>query len=946
VTDLTVSAVGLRVEHFDGAPLTVHTSTPRLSWRIETERPAWVQAAWELEAVDEVGKPLWQSGRQDGRESVLVPWGGEPLASRARCTWRVRVWGTDGSASEWSDPGAFEVGLLDPGDWTAVAVSPGWDEDVSAAQPCPYLRSAFTIDGDPVRARLHVTAHGIYEASINGTVVGDQRLAPGWTAYKTRLHVQTFDVTGLVRSGDNEIGALLGDGWWRGNLGWVDNRNLYGETLALLAQLEVDLADGSRVVVGTDESWEGATGPVLAADLYDGETHDARIEPGPWSPVRTTALDLGRLVPQSTPPVRVTEVVRPTAITTSPAGRTIVDFGQNLVGVLRIRVEGPAGTTIVLRHAEILEDGELCTRILRSAKATDRYTLRGDGPEEWSPRFTSHGFRYAEVEGWPGELTVDDIDALVMHSDMTRTGWFECSDDLVNQLHENIVWGWRGNTVSVPTDCPQRDERLGWTGDIQVFTPTASFLYDTAGFLGGWLRDLAADQLPNGCVTAVVPDALLGMPMYAAGWGDAATVVPTALHQWYGDRGVLEAQLDSMKGWVDSIADRAGPSRLWNNDAQFGDWVDPTVDPHTPGNARTDSALVATAYFARSADLVADAADVLGRDEIATEYRKLAAEVRAAWRHEWVAPSGRVVSDTQTGCSLALAFHLIEDEHRPLVGKRLHELVGAERHRLSTGFLGTPVLNPALTEAGYTPDAYKLLLQTRPPSWLYPVTVGATTIWERWEALQLDGTLSPGSEMLSFNHYALGAVGEWLHRTVGGLASLEPGFGRFRVAPQPGVGISSASTVFDARHGRIAVRWSLAGRGVEVHVTVPPNTEAEVVLPGRDGAPILVGSGEHLWRYPIDHDQYRHWVPARYTLSTPSGELRGDPAAWAIVEQHAPDVAVRYHDALAGSPLTAVALGSSGRQRLAESPIAHELAALTPVPDPPEESGFDAPTLR
>jgi alpha-L-rhamnosidase len=938
-----VPVTGLRVEHFaeGSTPLGVGVASPRLSWRTETDVPSWLQTGAEIEVE---GGPSWAV---TGRDSVLVPWGAAPLASRDRVRWRVRVAGPDGSTSEWSDWAAFEVGLLAPADWSAVVVAPDWDEPSTAGQPCPHLRTRFSLDADVVRARLHVTALGVYEATVNGAVVGDHVLAPGWTAYASRLHVQSFDVTSLLQSGENELAAVVADGWYRGNLGFAGNRDVYGNRTGLLAQLEVELADGSTKVIATDDAWEAAPGPERTADLYDGETYDARVEVGPWAPVRVVALDPGVLVPQPSPPVRVTEVVRPVAITTSAAGTTIVDFGQNLVGVVRLRVSGPAGTTITLRHAEVLEDGgELCTRILRAAQATDRYTLAGPGAgavEEWHPRFTFHGFRYASVEGWPGPepLSLDDLDALVVHTDAVRTGWFECSDERVNRLHENGVWSWRGNSVSLPTDCPQRDERLGWTGDLQVFAPTASFLFDVAGFLDGWLADLAADQRPDGRVPAVVPDVLRNMNAFAAGWGDAATVVPTVVHEWFGDVGVLERQLDSMAGWVDSIERRAGPSRLWAGEFQFGDWVDPTVDPRTPGSARTDPSFVATAYFARSADLVAAAARVVGDDERAGRYEALAAEVRDALRHEWVAPSGRVVADTQAGCALALCFDLVEERDRPVVGARVRELVRSERYRLSTGFLGTPVLCPALTSVGHVDAAYRLLLQTEAPSWLYPVTKGATTIWERWDALRPDGSLNPGEDMLSFNHYALGAVGAWLHSTVGGLSATAPGFRSFRVAPLPGVGVSSASVVFDSRYGRIGARWSLEGRGVELSVDVPPNTSAEVVLPGfaGDGAVRRVGSGSHRWRYAIDAETYMAWTGARpYSLRSPLRELRKDASAWAVVERHAPVIARTAPDDDGRSLQTL--LSRSSVDPSVHVALTEELGRISPpLPDPPEPVG-------
>ena len=814
MTSATVTAVGLRVEHHEGECLHVDTATPRLSWRVETELPAWRQAAYEIDTGD-------RTWRAEGRDTVLVPWPGAPLASRARCSWRVRVWGEDGSASDWSAPHRFEIGLLRPEDWAARGIGPDGEEDLTTAQPAAVLRRRFHLDGVPERARLHATALGVYEATLNGERVGDHWLAPGWTAYRARRHVQTFDVTPLLRAGENELVVTVADGWQRGHLGWEMKRNHYGEHLGLIAQLDAD----GELLLGTDEQWEATTGPVRAADLYNGEAYDARVEPGPWSPVRIVDLDVATLAPQPTPPVRVTQVVPPVA----RLDNGIIDFGQNLVGVLRITVRGPAGTTVTLRHAEVLEDGELCTRLLRNAQATDTYTLRGDPDSEtWSPRFTFHGFRYASVTT---DATVERVEALVLHTDMTRTGWFQCSEPLVDRLHENAAWGWRGNTVSVPTDCPQRDERLGWTGDLQVFAPTACYLFDTAGFLDGWLRDLAADQYPDGVVPPVIPN-ILGR-LGACGWSDVATFLPAVLRDFYADHDVVERQRPSMRAWVDWVAGRAGDKRIWTGDFQFGDWVDPTVDPHTPGSARTDPGFVATAYFARSCDLA-------GLDG-------LAAEVRDAFRHEWVAPSGRVVADTQTGCAIALRYDMVEEKDRAVVGARLRDLVEREQHRLATGFLGTPALLPALTATGHVDTAYATLLQTRAPGWLYPVTVGATTIWEWWDALRPDGTINEGSEMLSFNHYALGAAVEWLYSSIGGITPLEPGFRRFRVAPAPGPGISWATTRFDSRHGRIESAWRQDDGGpFELRVVVPPNTDAEVVLP--DGQRHDAGSGTHEWR--------------------------------------------------------------------------------------------------
>jgi alpha-L-rhamnosidase len=861
----TAAITDLRFEHLaaaNGGALGIGVASPRLSWIVAAAAGDWQQAGYEVAALRPNGVLRGRTGPVASSESVLVPWPFAPLIARERALVRVRAWAADGRATAWSEPAPVEAGLLAPGDWAGCFITPDWDEDASRPQPCPLLRRAFTVRSGGVRqARLYITSLGVYEAQINGAVVGDHVLAPGWSSYNHRLRYQTFDVTALLQEGRNAIGAILGDGWYRGRLGGRGGRrNIYGHRLALLAQLEIVYADGAAERIVTDESWRAATGPILASDIYDGETCDGRLARAGWSAagyddrdwagVRTVERDLATLVAASGPPVRRIETIAPVAITTSPSGRTVVDFGQNLVGRLRLTVSGPARQEITLRHAEVLEGGELCTRPLRHARATDRYTLAGAGPETWEPAFTFHGFRYVEVDGWPGELAADAIRAVVCHSDVTRTGWFECSDPLVNRLHENVIWSMRGNFLDIPTDCPQRDERLGWTGDLQVFAATACFLYDTAGFLRSWLADLAAEQAAAGGTVPIVIPNILPEPVWpAAAWGDAAAIVPWVFHQCYGDVGVLADQFASMAAWVDAVARVAGEARLWEKGKQFGDWLDPKAPPEDPADARTAPAIVATAYFARSAELVARAAQVLGRDREAAHYAALAAEVRAAFAAEYVTPAGRVLSDAATAYALALQFDLLPDAaQRQRAGRRLAELVAAEGYRISTGFVGTPLICDALCDAGEVATAYRLLLQTECPSWLYPVTMGATTIWERWDSLRPDGSVNSG-QMTSFNHYALGAVADWLHRTVAGLAPAAPGYRRITIRPAPGGGLTWARGRHRTPYGPAECAWRIERGVITVEAEIPPNTSAEVCLPGQPGEPFPVGSGRHRWSY-------------------------------------------------------------------------------------------------
>jgi len=895
---MSVTVSPLRFEHHRDA-LGIGESAPRLSWIVERAPEGWRQARYEIE--DTEGGSIVV----DSAESVLVAWPFAALDSRERRSLRVRVGGDGGEVSEWSEWATVEAGLLEPGDWSAQMIGPA-----DAAIAVPLVRGPFDArDAAISRARIYATAHGLYELELNGSRVGDHELAPGWTAYESRLRYQTYDVTDLVAPGANAVGAWLGDGWWRGHLGWDGRRELYGTELGVLVQLEIEYADGERQVVVSGPEWTSAAGAIVGADLYDGESFDARrldeawstpgFDDSGWSPVAVRDLDAVLVAPDG-PPVRHVETLTVQEVSTSPSGATILDFGQNLVGRLRIRVTGDQGDIVVLRHAEMLERGELATEPLRGAKATDSYTLRGGGVEEWAPRFTFHGFRYAEVTGWPGEFDPADIVAEVLHSDLRRTGSFESSEPLVNRLHENVVWGMRGNFVDVPTDCPQRDERLGWTGDLQVFAPTAEFLYDSAGFLASWLRDLAAEQKQYGGTPMVVPAITIGYQGPMAAWADAATVVPWTLYRAYGDRGVLETQFDSMAAWVDEVTAAAGDDRIWSKGFQFGDWLDPTAPAGRPEAAQTYPEIVATAYFARSARIVADAAAVLGRDEDSARFGELADEVRVAFHREYVSRSGRLLSDSATAYALALQFDLIDGpDARRRAADRLAEIVRGNGFTISTGFVGTPLICDALSAHGHADVAYRLLLQTEAPSWLYTVKQGATTIWERWDSLLPDGTVNP-SGMTSFNHYAFGSVADWLHRVVAGLAPAEPGYRRIRIAPQPPrAGLTSAAARLDTPYGEASVSWALADGSVTITATVPVGATAEVVLPS--GQTATVAHGAHEWIEPFEVDST---IRVAASVDTPMGSLIDDADAMAVfmgvVTKYVPEAAAHMSGGLNG----------------------------------------------
>ncbi len=852
-----------RFEHHRVA-LGIGEATPRLSWK--TIAPAgWHQEAYEVETVR--GGETTTSGRIESTESVLVPWFGAPLESRERAEVRVRVWGADG-ASPWSETGTVEAGLLHPTDWTAAPVTCSWPEatELDERRP-PQVRREFTLTGPIRSARLYATAHGLYEVELNGTRVGDDALSPGWTVYGKRLRYYTYDVTGQLVEGANAIGSWLGDGWYRGRLGWRGGfHNLFGDDLSLVAQLEVTYEDGRVETIATDASWKAALGPIVRSGLYDGEVYDARDElPGwssagfddsGWTPVTVGERDATTLVAPQGPPVRCTQEVAPIEVLTAPSGARILDLGQNLVGRLRIRVSGAAGETVTIRTAEVMQDGEIYTRPLREAKSTDVYTLRGEGIEEWEPRFTIHGFRYAEITGWPGDLdaavAAGDVVARVYHTDMERTGWFDSSNPLVNRLHENVLWGMRGNFVDIPTDCPQRDERVGWTGDIQVFAPTASFLYDVSGMLSSWLKDVAVEQLPDGTVpwyVPVIPAHHMWTPIRpGAVWGDVAVLTPWVLYERSGDAGILAAQYDSAKKWVDLVDSLAGDDHLWNEGFQLGDWLDPDAPPQDPADAKTDKYLVATAYFAWSTRHLAQAAAVLGKTEDAAHYGRLADQVRDAFGAEYLLPDGRLTSDAQTAYALALRFDLIANPAlREAAGARLAELVAEAGNRISVGFAGVNVLSDALTLVDRTNTAYDLLLEEECPSWLYAVKKGATTVWERWDSLLPNDTVNPGT-MTSFNHYALGAVADWLHRVVAGISAAEPGYRVIRFAPRPGGGLTRASAEHETPYGRASIEWTIADGSLTTRIVVPTGATAIVELPGQDTT--QVSSGSHVFTTP------------------------------------------------------------------------------------------------
>jgi alpha-L-rhamnosidase len=830
-----------------GKTLGIDESAPRISLTTDI-----ATSAVELEFVRDDGSRETATSPT----TLLVAWPFRPLAPREGGLLRARV----GGEASWSAATLVERGLGDA--WQADFVSPSPDAPQDTLRPAYLLRAAFDLSAAGIspdrvaKARVYATAHGVYELELNGSKVGDDLLAPGWTSYGHRIRYQTHDITGGLVPGENVLGAWLGDGWYRGHIGFDGGLwDIYGTDVALLAQVEVTLRDGDLRVLPLDWSW--AASPITAAGLYEGETYDARLLPHGWSApgFDASAWNLPVILPRdgfsarieapTALPVRVTEVLRPVSVERRANGRIRLDFGQNISGILRIRPRAGAGHEIRLHHAEVIENGELGTRPLRAATSIDTYVAAGAGGEEYTPRFTIHGFQYAELENWPGEIEDGDVVALAIHTGMERTGWFESSHPGLNKLHSNVVWSMRDNFVDLPTDCPQRDERVGWTGDIQVFAPTALRLFAAHGTLTGWLRDVAFEQADQGHVPNFVPWVECGFPNFpTAAWGDAAVIVPWTMYLNDGDTRILADQFDSMRAWVDLVDGLTEHTGLWDRGFQLGDWLDPTAPPDSPGDSHTDRSLVATAYHVRTARIVAHAARLLGRVVEAAHYDDVAARATEAFRAEFISPSGRVVSDTATSIAVAITFDLFEDDEQLVrAGRRLLELVAQGGFHISTGFVGTPIICDALVRAGSMDYAYHLLLQEGLPSWLYPVSMGATTIWERWDSMLPDGSINPG-DMTSFNHYALGAVADFLHRVVAGLAADAPGWERVRFQPRPGGGLESAAARYDSVRGRASISWRREGDSLTIEAVVPAASTGVVVLPGT-GEEIPVGPGAH-----------------------------------------------------------------------------------------------------
>ncbi|WP_270164515.1 glycoside hydrolase family 78 protein [Paenibacillus sp. SYP-B4298] len=820
---------------------------PRFSWVLEAEGQRQRQSAYRILVATSAAllaqeePDLWDSGKVESEQSVFVPYAGADYASQRVCWWKVKVWDQDGQESAWSEAGSWFQGGPESwqGRWIGRTAEPG----ANGLLPSPYIRREFILGQSVKRAVIYATALGLYELRLNGQRVTDALFLPGWTDYNVRTQVQAFDVSGLLQAGENALGVILGTGWYAGYVG-MNGKNIYGDQPQLLVQLEVELADGTYEILATDERWRTAIGPIHYSDLIKGETFDASAEwagwdrPGfledGWQAAELFPDYKGELVVQAEPPIRVTEERRSVKTTVTADGASVLDMGQNMVGWARLNLATEPGDEITVRYAEMLnEDGTLYTANLRKAEQVNRYIARGGENEQLEPHFTFHGFRYIELSGYRGELTEDSVIGLVVHSDMQRTGSLETSDPMVNRLFQNIVWGLRGNYLSVPTDCPQRDERLGWTGDAQIFVRTASYIMNVSRFFHKYMIDITDTQQPNGAFPDVAPDGgwlkfketINWFASHNAGWGDAGVVIPWTMYLAYGDRAILERHYDSMAAWIDYLKEESD-GLLGDDRANYGDWLSIAAD--------TPKDVLATAYFAYSTKLMAKIAGVLGKEADQQRYVQLFNEIAQAFTTAYVDAEGHIKGDTQTVYVLALYFGLLDGELHGKAAARLKQRIADNDGHLSTGFLGVGYLLPALSDNGMQDIAYSLLHKDTFPSWLYSVKHGATTIWERWDGwTDHNGFQDP--HMNSFNHYSLGSVGEWMFRYMLGIEADEqqPGFKHAVIRPQPGGKLSHARGTYDTPYGRYAVRWEQRGGQLELEVTVPVNATATVHLPGK-----------------------------------------------------------------------------------------------------------------
>lgn len=894
---------------------------PRFSWKLASAQRGTLQKAYHIivsKAGNEFSSPVWDSGKIESEQSTLIEYRGLALESRTTYDYKVKVWDQLNNESDWSETASFSTVFLSLNEWKAKWISADPRHISEQYEGGVHLRKTFETSKKVISAKVYATAKGMYELTVNGEAVSDALLLPGWTTYQKRLQYQAFDVTKqLAAKGKQAIGITLANGWYRG-MGFEHRNYQYGDYTAALLQLHLEYEDGTAEMIGSDQSWKSDFSAIKYTSIYHGETYDAMSEQEGWSTAsfddsawygvieRNDSYDI--LVAQENDYSRVTELIHPIDSLITPAGSYVMDMGQNMVGRVRFTFTVPAGTQISIKHAEVLDkDGNIYYGNLRPAKQTIHYTAKGIENEQYAPIFTFMGFRYIEIIGYPGGMPpASSIVGEVIHSDMEINGQFECSDNRINQLQQNIQWGQRGNFVDIPTDCPQRDERLGWTGDVQVFIPTALFNYNGASFFTKWLRDLKAEQHDNGGVPFVVPDVAGGAN--SAAWGDAAVICPWVYYEYYGDTRLLDEQYESMKAWVDYIDQQRQDEYLWNTGFHFGDWL--ALDAKEGSYmGSTPPYLIATAYFAYSTSILCKAAEVLGKKEDAAAYSQLLEQIKQSYAREFITPRGRVASPTQTAHVITLMFDLVEGEQRKRIANDLNQLIIENDYHLTTGFVGTPYLCTVLSEHGFHDTALRILLQESYPGWLYSVSMGATTVWEHWDSIKPDGSFW-SDDMNSFNHYAYGAIGDWMYRKIAGL-DIHSGSKLIHIEPMyGGKGLTSASASYQSIYGLNRVSWTREDKQISITIEVPANVTAKVFLRGAKlselkengmlaqmtegvlieeateaGVRLTIGSGLYQFEY-CNHS----FITAAFSKDTRIGDLLIDEPSLAVMKQLLPQL--------------------------------------------------------
>ena len=860
-------------------PIGIAEPHPRFSWKLESEENNTVQQLYHIIVNDE--KTVVWEVTATSEDSVLIVYAGDNLQDET--LYHVTVEVTDNHGNIAKGEMSFETGILDPEVFQAKMITHDFPEEETA---CPIFSRTFAAKGNVKKARIYATSRGVYEAYLNGKRIKEERMTPGWTSYHHRLQYQIYDITGMIQQ-ENKVEIMVGNGWYKGIFGFMLTPNIYGDRVGAFVEIHMEYEDGSSEIICTDETWQVQTGEIRYSEIYMGETIDttvckesnaenSRIRIGT---VSVLDFDKQTLTAQENEPIRITERIPAKELIVTPKGEKLVDFGQNLTGLVEVKVHGRKGQKIVIRHAEVLDkEGNFYPETLRQAKSEDTYICNGE-EQTFLPHFTFHGFRYICVEGLD-DLTLNQFTACVMHSDMEKLGDFQCSNRKVNQLQHNIAWGQRGNFLDIPTDCPQRDERLGWTGDAQIFSWTAAFNRNTALFFRKWMRDVAAESSLEKGVPHVVPD-ILGSYSSSA-WSDVAVIVPWVVYQTYGDKGILEENWKCMHEWVDYIKNQCGENGLWQTGYQYGDWLALDKEESADRTGATDKYMIANAYYLYVTNLVKQTAEVLGFTENAEKYQKLYDTTLEAFRQEYYTNTGRIVSETQTGAILSLYFNLAREKDRTRILQTLKTNIENHKNHLATGFVGTPYLCHALSENGEHKLAGTIFMKEDYPSWFYAVNMGATTIWERWNSIMPDGSFD-ASGMNSLNHYAYGSIGDWMYRKVAGVSQLKPGYKKFKVQPMFVKGIEEAGAEFESAYGKIESKWSCKDGKIHGYVKVPANTTAEIHLPEKEDV-ITVGSGI----YEYEYETTTNLAYERFSLDSTFGEILSQPLAVDLFNQMSP----------------------------------------------------------